>query len=133
MARGNLGGVIAWVLAGAAAGVAVGLYLGDTAAAQPARLRGLVRQRRSAPVRIGFLARLARQQLQAEPLLRGLSLRVLPVTSRTVELHGWVMTRTQRSIAQRAVTRVPGVDSIINRILVRGEDDLSPTDTPDSA
>jgi hypothetical protein len=126
-----LGGILGWAVIGAMAGVAAGLYMGEAVAVQPVRLKSLVR--RQAPVRTGFLARLARQELLNEPLLRGLTLQVLPVSARTVELHGWVMTRAQRSIAQRAVRRVPGVETVINGILVRGEDDFPSTDSPDTA
>ena len=90
-------------------------------------------RRQRGPVRTGFLARLARQALAEEPLLRGHSLKVLPVSARVVELHGWVITRAQRAAAQRAVRRVEGIDQVINGILVRGEDDLISTDTSDTA
>ena len=132
MARGSWRGLLGWAVAGTIMGTTAGLWLGDVIAVQPARLQRLVRRQRG-PVRTGFLARLARQALAEEPLLRGHSLKVLPVSARVVELHGWVITRAQRAAAQRAVRRVEGLDQVINGILVRGEDDLISTDTSDTA
>ena len=40
------------------------------------------------------------------------------------ELRGWVSSRATRALAARVVRAVPGVDTVINNILVRGEDDL---------
>jgi osmotically-inducible protein OsmY len=50
---------------------------------------------------------------------------VLPVSAATVELHGWVETRAQRAAAERAVRRVAGLETVINAVLVHGEDDTS--------
>lgn len=122
MARSTWGGLLGWAVVGTAVGVVAGLYAAEALAVQPERVRRLVR-RRPQPVRVGFLARLARQHLRDEPLLQGASIAVLPVSARTVELHGWVSTRAQRTAAERAVRRVNGIESIINAILVHGEDD----------
>lgn len=130
MARSTWGGLLAWAAAGTIMGVLAGLYAGQALATQPARVRRLVRPRPQQPVRVGFLARLARQHLRDEPLLQGVVIEVLPVSARTIELHGWVTTRSQRAAAERAVRRVEGLESIVNAILVRGEDDRKPlTDT----
>jgi hypothetical protein len=40
-----------------------------------------------------------------------------------VELRGWVPSRPVRAAAARIAGTVPGVDRVINSILVRGEDD----------
>ncbi len=132
MARGSWRGLLGWVVAGTIVGTTASLWLGERVPVQPARLKRLVRRHRG-PVRTGFLARLALQALAEEPLLRGHTLRVLPVSAREVELHGWVITRAQRAAAQRAVRRVPGIEQVTNGILVRGEDDLTTTDTSDTA
>jgi osmotically-inducible protein OsmY len=59
---------------------------------------------------------------------------VLPVSARTVELHGWVASRAERTLAARVARGVPGLDTIINCILVHGEDDFnSPEDSTASA
>ncbi len=50
-----------------------------------------------------------------------------------VELRGWVPTRTIRTAAGRAALAVPGIESVINSILVRGEDDRPASDQPRAA
>ena len=40
-----------------------------------------------------------------------------------VELRGWVPSRSLRTAACRTALAVPGIESVINSILVRGEDD----------
>lgn len=126
MARRTWGEIVGWAVAGTLLGAMAGLYLAEALAVQPARVRRLVRPRRAAPMRVGFLARLARQHLRDEPLLQGTTIEVLPVSARTIELHGWVNTRPQRAAAERAVRRVAGLETIVNAILVRGEDDRHP-------
>ena len=43
-----------------------------------------------------------------------------------MELRGWVPTRAARTLACRTALAVQGIESVINSILVRGEDDQSP-------
>jgi hypothetical protein len=57
------------------------------------------------------------------------NLQVTLVSRGIVELHGWVRSRAERAQAARVACDVPGVDTVINSILVRGEDDR--THTPD--
>jgi hypothetical protein len=40
-----------------------------------------------------------------------------------VELRGWVTDRAARTLAARVACAVAGIDTVINSILVRGEDD----------
>jgi len=47
----------------------------------------------------------------------------MAVTRGTVELRGWVADRPARTLAARVACAVPGIDTVINSILVRGEDD----------
>ena len=134
--RTSLAGLLGWSIGGAALGLAAGLILGETIGeVGPARIRGLVRKRRRpAPARTGQLARLVRQALRADPSLAHLALTALAVSARMVELHGWVSTRAERTHAGRVACAVPGLDSIINCILVHGEDDFnSPEDSTASA
>ena len=58
--------------------------------------------------------------------LAGLSIDALPVARGVVELRGWVSTRAARTAAGRAALAVPGIESVINSILVHGEDDQPP-------
>ena len=132
----SLVGLLGWSIAGAALGLAAGLIVNETMGeVGPARIRGLVRQRRRvAPARTGQLARLVRQALRADPALAHLTLDALAVSAGSVELHGWVMTRAERTHAARVARAVPGLESLVNCILVHGEDDFnSPEDSTASA
>ena len=137
MKRGtSLVGLLGWSIGGAALGLAAGLIVNETVGELgPARITGLVRKRqRPAPARTGQLARMVRQALRADPALAHLTLDALAVSARMVELHGWVATRAERTRAGRVACTVPGLDSIINCILVHGEDDFnSPEDSTASA
>ncbi len=137
MKRGtSLVGLLAWSVGGAALGLAAGLVVSETLGESgPARIRGMVqRRRRPVPARTGQLARLVRQALRLDPALARLTLDALAVSARTVELHGWVNTRAERTLAARVARGVPGLDAIINCILVHGEDDFnSPEDSTASA
>jgi hypothetical protein len=68
--------------------------------------------------------------LRADPRLAGLSLEAIPVARGVVELRGWVPTRLARAIAGRSALGAPGIESIINSILVHGEDDLARPEVP---
>jgi osmotically-inducible protein OsmY len=134
--RTSLVGLLGWSVGGAALGLAAGLIVSETLGeVGPARIRGMVRKRRRpAPARTGQLARLVRQALRLDPALSLLTLHALAVSAGTVELHGWVGTRALRARAARVARGVPGVDAIINCILVHGEDDFdSPEDSTASA
>jgi hypothetical protein len=127
--------MLAWWVGGAAMGLAAGLIVSETLGeVGPARIKGLVRRRRRFPARTGQLARLVRQALSGDPSLAHFTLEVLAVSAQTVELHGWVSSRTERAHAARVARRVPGLDGVINCILVHGEDDFnSPEDSTASA
>jgi len=132
----SLVGLLGWSVGGAALGLAAGLIVSETLGEiGPARIKGLVRKRRRpAPARTGQLARLVRQALSIDPALAHLTLEALAVSARTVELHGWVSTRAERTRAARVARGVPGLDAIINCLLVHGEDDFnSPEDSTASA
>lgn len=137
MKRGtSLFGLLGWSVGGAVLGLAAGLIVSETVGETgPARLKGMVRKRRPpAPARTGQLARLVHQAMRLDPSLSHLSLAALAVSARTVELHGWVDTRAERTRAARVARGVPGLDALINCILVHGEDDfISPEDSTVSA
>ena len=52
-------------------------------------------------------------------------LSAVAVSHGTVELRGWVPDRRTRALAVRKANGVPGLEAVINSILVRGEDDLA--------
>jgi hypothetical protein len=68
-------------------------------------------------------ARAVDAALHAEPRLAGFSSEVVAVSRGTVELRGWVTDRAARTLAARVARAVAGIDTVINSILVRGEDD----------
>ena len=68
-------------------------------------------------------ARAVDSALHAEPRLASFSIEVVAVSRGTVELRGWVTDRAARTLAARVARVVAGIDTVINSILVRGEDD----------
>jgi osmotically-inducible protein OsmY len=75
-------------------------------------------------------ARAVEAALQAESRLAGLTIEVLPIGRGVVELRGWVPTRSVRTLACRTALAARGIESVINSLLVRGEDDLSRAPAP---
>lgn len=75
--------------------------------------------------------RAVRKALEDTPELRALALTVVGVSPGVVELRGWVTTRLERARAVRAVRALPEIETVHNRILVRGEDDTARTDPTD--
>ena len=73
-------------------------------------------------------ARAVDAALHAEPRLAGFSIEVVAVSRGTVELRGWVTDRAARTLAARVARAVAGIDTVVNSILVRGEDDRIPGD-----
>jgi hypothetical protein len=61
--------------------------------------------------------------LQAESRLADLGIQAIPISRGVVELRGWVPARPARTLAGRVALATPGIESVINSILVRGEDD----------
>jgi hypothetical protein len=78
-------------------------------------------------------ARAAAAALSADPKLRDLGLQTTAVSVGVVELHGWVASRALRTRAGSAARAVPGIERVINSILVRGEDDLDPRNVADQS
>ena len=68
-------------------------------------------------------ARAVESALAAEARLSGCALEVVPLSRSSVELRGWVGDRAARTLAARIAGAVTGVESVVNSILVRGEDD----------
>jgi hypothetical protein len=117
---------LTWALLGAALGTAAGFLLGTwlgpvdrRRASRALRAMG----RAEPPWTAALSAAAARQALAADPTLSPLELTVLPVAPGTVELHGWVESRAIRARAARALRDIEGLDTVINGLLVRGEDD----------
>lgn len=122
--------LLAWTLVGIATGLVAGVVAGGWlrpaeagATDDQAHPRPLKRTE-GAPLRVADAARVVTQQLQSEAALRHLPLQVIAVGPGVVELHGWVSTRAERARAARVAAAVPGITTLVNSLLVHGEDDF---------
>lgn len=125
--RMSRGEILGWSVVGFGAGIAGGLWL----ASRLGRMsRGRVADeamafgRRRGPSAM-TLAGAVRAALARDPALAAHALDAIGVSRGTVELTGWVPDRAARAHAFRVANQVPGLDDVINSILVHGEDDLS--------
>lgn len=138
MRRPSASELFAWSLVGAAVGLVAGFAMGEWLG--PVSLeragRRLTRRRDTTeggvPLKTAETARAARLVLERDSELRGLGLEPLAVRPGVVELHGWVPNRASRTRAARLVAATEGVETLVNCILVRGEDD-APAPFPDAA
>ncbi|HTG49266.1 MAG TPA: BON domain-containing protein [Gemmatimonadales bacterium] len=125
--RLGTGEALFWAVLGTGAGLLAGITLSAwVGGVSPERVRRAAnRLREAVPPRltIGASVQAVRVALQAEPRLGGLGIQAVPVSRGVVELRGWVPNRLARTVAGRAALAVPGIESVINSILVRGEDD----------
>ena len=131
--RDRLGGmqVFWWTGLGLGAGLVAGFALSEwVGGVSRGRVSEAARRlRQPAPTRLTPSAsvRAVLAALEAEPRLAGIPVEALAVARGVVELRGWVPSRTARTIAGRAALATPGIESVINSLLVRGEDDLERT------
>lgn len=109
-------------------GAAVGFLLGEFFGPAASRV---IRTRRATPDDVpsaASLVELALGALDADLPLRACHLEVVPVGRQAIEIHGWVADRRARSRAGRLVADAVTPASVVNCLLVRGEDDLPWTD-----
>jgi hypothetical protein len=126
---------------GFGAGLATGFLIGTLFGSGGPRRVGLLVQSaargHATPERRGSLLARVRAALAADPDLRGQAFELLAVGRVGLELHGWVTSRAMRARAHRVAEAAAGTEPIINRLLVRGEDDsqvaLVRDDAPRSA
>lgn len=110
------------ILAGLAIGAVAGFLLGEWFGPRAER-------RRTTPIpkqprrSMAELVEGAQAALIDDPQLGPLALEVIPISPHRVELHGWVPDRQSRTRAARVVARAVGDEAMVNRLLVRGEDD----------
>ena len=124
------GEVLLWTVLGIGTGIVAGFAISEwVGGVTRVRVgRAAERLRAPAPTRltIAASARAVAVALKAEARLATVNLEALPVARGVVELRGWVPTRAARTLACRTALAVAGIESVINSILVRGEDDQSP-------
>lgn len=122
--------ILLWTTLGLGTGLVAGIALSEwVGGVNPARFRRAARRLGQAtPARVtpAAAARAVDAALRAQPRLAGFAIEVMAVSRGTVELRGWVTDRGARALAARMACTVPGVDTVINSILVRGEDDSFP-------
>ena len=132
--RDQLSGIeiVLWTALGLGTGVVAGFALSEwVGGISRVRMQGVARRLREvAPTRLttAASARAVLAALQAEPRLAGIPVEALAMARGVVELRGWVPSRAARTVAGRTALAVPGIDSVINSLLVRGEDDLERRD-----
>jgi hypothetical protein len=124
----SAGEIAGWGALGLVTGLVLGTALGAWAGGvSRERLSRAARRLRApaSPARhsVAATAAAALEALAAEPSLAHLTLEVTPIGLRSVELRGWVADRAERTLAARTVRQVAGIETVINSILVRGEDD----------
>jgi hypothetical protein len=137
------GGAVAGALAalgfgsGLAAGFLIGTLFGTGGPRRVGRIVRAAGRARAAPERRTVLLARVRAALAADPGLREESFELLAIGRTGLELHGWVTSRAARARAHRVAGAAAGPEPIINRLLVRGEDDshvaLVRDDAPRSA
>ena len=122
--------ILLWTTFGVGTGLVAGFALSEwVGGVNPKRFRRAAErlgQTARSRVTAAGAARAVDGALRAEPRLAGFSIEVTAVGRGTVELRGWVTTRGARTLAARVACAVPGIDTVINSILVRGEDDSFP-------
>ncbi|MBA3522093.1 MAG: BON domain-containing protein [Gemmatimonadales bacterium] len=124
--------VLLWATLGVGTGMVAAFALSEwVGGVNPPRVRGAARRLREATHQRPTTAaavRVVETALRADPRLASLGIEVVPVRRCVVELRGWVPSRVARTIAGRVALACPGVESVINSILVRGEDDRAVED-----
>lgn len=132
MRRDELSGtqILLWTTFGVGAGLLAGFALSEwVGGVNRTRFRRAARSiGHTGPARVtaAASARAVDAAIRAQARLANFSIEVTVVSRGTVELRGWVTDRGSRALAARVASAVPGVDSVINSILVRGEDDSFP-------
>jgi hypothetical protein len=131
------GEVVLWAALGAGAGllaaIALSEWVGDVNPGRVRRIAGRLREQEPTRLTAAASVRAVQVALNAEPRLAGLSIEARAVSRGAVELRGWVPSRAIRTVAGRTALAVAGIESVINSLLVRGEDDRPSPDHPRAA
>jgi hypothetical protein len=120
--------IVGWTTLGVLSGIVAGFGLSEwVGGVTRRRLARIVTKQPPRPpprpLTAAATARAACAALDADPALAELALEATPVAVGVVELHGWVPSRAVRAYAGRVARAVPGIERVVNRLLVDGEDD----------
>jgi osmotically-inducible protein OsmY len=131
------GEVLLWTALGVGGGLlaamALSEWVGDVNRGRVQRVADRLRESGPARLTVSASVQAVQVALGADPRLTGLSIEARAVSRGAVELRGWVPSRSLRTAAGRTALAVPGIESVINSILVRGEDDRPSPDQPRAA
>ena len=119
--------------AGLLASIALSEWVGEVNSGRVRRIAERLREQGPTRLTAAASARAVQVALNAEPRLAGLPIEARAVSRGAVELRGWVPSRSMRTAAGRTALAVPGIESVINSLLVRGEDDRPSPDQPRAA
>ena len=126
-----------WAVLGTGAGllasIALSEWVGEVNSGRVRRIAERLREQGPTRLTAAASARAVQVALNAEPRLAGLPIEARAVSRGAVELRGWVPSRSMRTAAGRTALAVPGIESVINSLLVRGEDDRPSPDQPRAA
>ena len=131
------GEVVLWTALGAGAGlvaaIALSEWVGDVNRGRVRRIAERLREQEPTRLTASASVQAVQIALQAEPRLAGLTIEARALGRGAVELRGWVPSRSTRTCAGRTALAVPGIESVINSLLVRGEDDRPSPEHPRAA
>jgi hypothetical protein len=131
------GEVVLWAALGAGAGlvaaIALSEWVGEVNRGRVRRIADRLREQEPTRLTASASARAVQVALNADQRLAGLPIEARAVSRGVVELRGWVPSRSVRTAAGRTALAVPGIESVINSLLVRGEDDRPSPDQPRAA
>ena len=131
------GEVVLWTALGAGAGlvaaIALSEWVGDVNPERVRRMAGRLREHEPTRLTASASVRAVQVALAAESRLTGLPIEARALGRGAVELRGWVPSRSIRTCAGRTALAVPGIESVINSLLVRGEDDRPSSEHPRAA
>ena len=129
--------MVLWAALGAGAGlvaaIALSEWVGEVNSGRVRRIAGRLREQEPTRLTAAASARAVQVALNADSRLAGLPIEARAVSRGAVELRGWVPSRSVRTAAGRTALAVPGIESVINSLLVRGEDDRPSPDQPRAA
>ncbi len=121
------GEAVLWTALGAGAGLlaamALSEWVGDVNRGRVRRMADRLREQGPTRLTASASVRAVPVAPHAEPRLAGLTIVARAAGRGAVELRGWVPSRSIRTCAGRTALAVPGIESVINSLLVRGEDD----------